>query len=67
MLTKKEKDILCMVGLPNKTIAEILGVSTRAVEKTLENVLYKLSVKSRTAAIIKALSAGLVSLSELEY
>ena len=54
-LRPSEKKIieLLALGLPNKEIANRLGLGTRTVRWHLENIYGKLHVKSRTEAILK--------------
>jgi DNA-binding NarL/FixJ family response regulator len=58
-LRPSEKKIIELLafGLPNKEIADRLGLSTRTVRWHLENIYGKLHVNSRTAAVLKLHSA----------
>jgi DNA-binding response OmpR family regulator/DNA-binding CsgD family transcriptional regulator len=51
-LTKKEAEVLYWVikGKTNKDIGDILGSSSRTVNKHLEHIFFKLGVETRTAA-----------------
>jgi DNA-binding NarL/FixJ family response regulator len=49
-------------GLPNKTIAERLGISPHTVKFHVNAILGKLGVQSRTEAVILANRLGLVLL-----
>lgn len=51
-LTDREADVLLWLvnGKSNKEIAEILGISSRTVNKYLDHVYVKLGVENRTAA-----------------
>lgn len=51
-LTKKEAEVLYWVikGKTNKDIGDILGSSSRTVNKHLEHIFAKLGVETRTAA-----------------
>jgi len=51
-ITKKEAEVLYWVikGKTNKDIGDILGSSSRTVNKHLEHIFYKLGVETRTAA-----------------
>lgn len=53
-LTRREREVarLIAAGLTNKDIASQLVISQRTVEGHVENVLYKLGVKSRTQVAI---------------
>ncbi len=61
-LTGSEKQVLVLMveGLPNKEIAERLGVSNSTVKFHVSNVLGKLGVGSRTEAVALALKHNLV-------
>ncbi|WLD94817.1 response regulator transcription factor [Alkalihalobacillus sp. AL-G] len=63
-LTEREKDVLlCLVeGLSNKEIAERLFISDKTVKIHVSNILKKLSVKSRSQAIIYAVQNQIVAL-----
>ena len=63
-LTPRERDVLNLLaeGLPNKAIAKRLGVSEHTVKFHLNAVLGKLGARSRTAAVTKAVRAGLLTL-----
>jgi DNA-binding NarL/FixJ family response regulator len=54
-LRPSEKKIieLLALGLPNKEIANRLGLGTRTVRWHLENIYVKLHINSRTEAILK--------------
>jgi len=62
-LTKREIEILRLVaeGLNNQTIAERLFVSDHTVHRHLANILRKLSVSTRAAAVAQAARRGLLS------
>jgi DNA-binding CsgD family transcriptional regulator len=55
-LTVRQQEILHLVrlGMPNKRIGPILGISEGTVRKHLENVFERLGVQSRTAAVAVA-------------
>ena len=52
-LTARQREILCLVrlGMPNKRIGRLLGISEGTVRKHLENAFERLGVQSRTAAV----------------
>lgn len=52
-LTARQREILCLVrlGMPNKRIGRLLGISEGTVRKHLENAFERLAVQSRTAAV----------------
>jgi len=60
-LTAREREVLegLARGLPNKTIAYDLGISSRTVEVHRANVMSKLDVRSLSEALRIAFSAGL--------
>jgi DNA-binding NarL/FixJ family response regulator len=62
-LTKREIEILRLVaeGLNNQTIAERLFVSDHTVHRHLANILSKLSVSTRAAAVAQAARRGLLA------
>jgi DNA-binding NarL/FixJ family response regulator len=60
-LTVREREVLDLVahGLDNSAIARRLGLSPKTVRNTLANVLAKLSLRDRSAAIVRARAEGL--------
>ncbi|HEX8032966.1 MAG TPA: response regulator transcription factor, partial [Ktedonobacterales bacterium] len=67
-LSDREMDVLreAARGLPNKDIARRLNLRVRTVHTHLRNIFTKLSVCSRTEAVLLALRRGWVTLSETE-
>jgi HD-GYP domain-containing protein (c-di-GMP phosphodiesterase class II) len=61
-LTAREGDVLGLLaqGLPNKAIAQQLGISAKTVGNHIERVYTKLGVSNRAAAAMRAMQAGLV-------
>ena len=61
-LTRRELEVLRLVaeGLSNQTIAERLFVSEHTVHRHLANILGKLSVSTRAAAVAQAARRGLL-------
>lgn len=59
-LTARERQVLSLVadGRTNREIAEELGVSSKTVNRHVENIFDKLGVPSRAAAVAKALKSG---------
>lgn len=66
-LSERELEILrtLSLDLTNKEIAARLGISDRTVQQHLANITGKLSVASRTGAVLKALRLGWLSLEDL--
>lgn len=60
-LTDREHEVLALLarGLDNAAIARRLGVTGKTVRNYVSNVLTKLQVTDRTAAILRAREAGL--------
>lgn len=63
-LTERELEVLIQAahGLTNKEIGQALFVSGRTVQGYLQNIYQKLHVATRTEAVTKALSLGLIHL-----
>jgi len=61
-LTEREIEILTLAGrgLTNKAIAAQLGISDRTVQNHLANIFGKLNSASRTEAVMRAVSLGLI-------
>ena len=55
-LTSRESEVLAWIskGKSNRDIGEILGLSTRTVNKHLEQIYVKLGVENRASAAVKA-------------
>jgi DNA-binding NarL/FixJ family response regulator len=60
-LTARERDVLARVarGLPNRRIAEDLGITERTARTHVSNILAKLGLASRTQAALLAVQNGL--------
>jgi DNA-binding NarL/FixJ family response regulator len=60
-LTARERDVLARVarGLPNRQIAEDLGITERTARTHVSNILAKLELTSRTQAALLAVQRGL--------
>jgi len=56
-LTRREYEVLCRLaeGKSNAEIGESIGAATRTVDKHVEHIFDKLAVKTRTAAVARAL------------
>lgn len=63
-LTAREKQVLNLVasGMPNKTIANALGISEHTVKFHVGSILGKLGAESRTEAVTIATRRGLVAI-----
>jgi DNA-binding CsgD family transcriptional regulator len=69
-LTDRESEVLAMIceGKPDKTIANILAISTRGVEAHTAHIYEKLNVRNavinaRCAAISASVARGMIKLS----
>ena len=64
-LTGREAEVLELVaqGLRNKEIAEALGISQETAKVHVKNILNKLNVSDRTAAVTTALKRGILHVS----
>lgn len=60
-LTEREAEVLGLLasGLDNAVIARRLGVSAKTIRNHISNIITKLHVSDRTAAILRARDAGL--------
>ncbi len=63
-LTPRETDVLALVaeGLPNKLVADRLGITERTARYHVAQILAKLDAQSRTEAVVTGARLGLVSL-----
>src|SRR6185503_13115261 len=61
-LTPRERDVLSLVaeGLPNKAIAQALGISDQTVKFHVAAIIAKLGASNRTDAVRRAVRRGLV-------
>jgi ATP/maltotriose-dependent transcriptional regulator MalT len=62
-LTAREREVLALVakGLGDKQVAAALGLSPHTVHRHVANVLVRLGVSSRAAAVAQAVAQGLVA------
>ncbi len=62
IIQPRELDVLRLVakGMGNREIAHVLGISERTVQAHLVNVFAKLGVRTRTAAVMQCVSAGII-------
>ena len=63
-LTPREREVLEQLadGLSNRAIGEVLGISAHTVKFHVDALLDKLSARSRTQAVVKAMREGLLEL-----
>jgi DNA-binding NarL/FixJ family response regulator len=63
-LTAREHDVLVLLaeGLPNKAIAEALGISDQTVKFHVAAIIGKLGASNRTDAVRRAIRRGLVAI-----
>ena len=61
-LTAREREVLLLLadGLPNKIIADRLGISDHTVKFHVASILGKLGASSRTEAVTSAIRLGLI-------
>ena len=61
-LTLKQKEVLAYLakGLLNKQIAEAMNLSVSTVKLHVSGILFRLEVKTRTAAVVKAQKLELI-------
>ena len=61
-LTSREVEVLDLIaqGLSNKDIATTLGIALETAKVHVKNILYKLRVTDRTAAVTTALKRGIL-------
>jgi DNA-binding NarL/FixJ family response regulator len=66
-LTERELEVLKLAakGVSNNNIAEKMGLSDRTVQAHLSNIFKKLTVASRTEAILYSLKRGWFSMEDL--
>lgn len=64
ILTKREKEVfkLLVKNKVTKEIAEELKISEKTVRNHISNVMQKLGVKGRAAAVVELLKLGEISL-----
>lgn len=63
-LTRREHEVLLMIaeGLPNKTIAAELGITSHTVKFHIASIMQKLGAASRTEAVTVGLRRGIILL-----
>ena len=67
-LTARERDVLAMIsqGFSNKRIARTLAISPETVKTHVKRIFLKLAVHTRTAAVVRAGSLGLLGLDAVD-
>lgn len=65
LLSEREREVLTLAarGLTNATIGDKLNLSPRTIQTHMRNIFAKLSVSSRTEAVVSAVRHGLVDIS----
>ncbi len=67
-LTPRERELLAQVarGCSNRKIGDQFGISEQTVKNHLANILHRLQVPDRTAAVVLALRRGWLDLEAIE-
>ena len=67
-LTTRESEVLGLLaqGLPNKAIANRLGISPKTVGNHVEHIYTKLAVTNRAGAAMRAMQYGIVGTTATE-
>ena len=65
-LTQRELEVLKLLCLSDKDIAERLIISIRTVKCHIHNILNKLVCETRQKALIKALKLKIIDIDEVE-
>lgn len=65
-LTQRELEVLKLLCLSDKDIAERLIISIRTVKCHIHNILNKLVCENRQKALIKAIKLKIISIDEVE-
>lgn len=62
-LTKREREVLALValGYSNKEVGELLYVGHETIRTHMKNVLIKLNVRTRAAAVYRGIEEGWLS------
>lgn len=61
-LSRREQQVLALLGQHNKEIGLELGISNKTVENHVRSILIKLGSRTRTEAFVKGLKEGLIQL-----
>jgi two-component system NarL family response regulator len=64
-LTRREVQVVELIatGMRNKEVAGVLNISEETVQAHVKNILAKLGVRDRTAAVTVALRRGIIHIS----
>lgn len=67
-LTNREQEVLTLIAEDhtNQTIANMLGIAVKTVERHRENMMRKLNLHTRTELVKYAIRKGLISLDDTE-
>ncbi|NKE70294.1 response regulator transcription factor [Nitrospiraceae bacterium HYJII51-Mn-bac16s-1-B09] len=65
-LTKREKEVLCLVaeGHTNRQVAERLGIKIKTVETHRANIMNKLALRNFVELVKYAIRKGMIKLEE---
>lgn len=64
-ISKRERDVLCLMCLSNKQIAERLNISIVTVKSHIVNLLNKFGTNNRSQVIIWALKQNVIDLQDI--
>lgn len=64
-ISKRERDVLCLMCLSNKQIAERLNISIVTVKSHIVNLLNKFGTNNRSQVIICALKQNVIDLQDI--
>ena len=64
LLTSRERDVVALIanGQTSKGIAREMNLSSRTVERHVENCRYKLHARNKAELVAKAVAEGFLSL-----
>lgn len=65
-ITPRKKQMICLLALSNRRIAELLDCTIKNVEKTLADLYVHADVTSKTALLVWALKQGHVNLEDVQ-
>lgn len=64
-ISKRERDVLCLLCLSDKQIAERLNISIFTVKAHIVNLLNKFATNNRSQVIICALKQNVIDLQDI--